>query len=93
MTQKTLYLLQGSYAALEQHIQTLAQVLTTEDSVVLMGDAVLKHQHTVLLQHAHCYALEQDLALLGDVAHQLTTLNYAQFADLVLAHSRHISLK
>jgi sulfur relay protein TusB/DsrH len=93
MTQKTLYLLQGSYAALEQHIQTLTQVLTTEDSVVLMGDAVLKHQHKVLLQHAHCYVLEQDVALLGDLAHQLTTLNYAQFADLVLVHSRHISLK
>lgn len=93
MTQKTMYLLQGNYAAVDQHIQTLAQLLTSEDDVVLMGDAVLKHQHPILQQHTRCYALISDLEILGATTHQLTALDYAQFADLVLQHSRHICLK
>lgn len=93
MTEKTLYLLQGSYAALEQHISTLAQVLTANDSVVLMGDAVLKHQHPIFSTHDACYALKTDLELLTAANHQLNAIDYVQFADLVLQHSRHISLK
>lgn len=93
MTDKTLYLLQSSFAASQQHLQTLTQLMNANDAIVFMGDCVLHYAHPALLKYQAKYALTQDLEILGNIQHSLTAIGYAEFADLCLQFNRCISLK
>lgn len=93
MSDKTLYLIQGSFLTANAHLNKLANILIAPDAVVLMGDAVLHHQHESLSNHLNVYALNQDLEILGSISHDLIAIDYDQFADLSLQFTRCISLK
>jgi sulfur relay protein TusB/DsrH len=93
MSNKTLYLVQSSFHTADTHLNKLANVFTEQDAVVLMGDAVLHHQHETLTHHLNVYALTNDLEVLGQVGHDLINIGYDQFADLCLQFTRCISLK
>lgn len=93
MSNKTLYLVQSNFYAADNHLNKLANVFTEQDSVVLMGDAVLQHQHDVLSSYLNVYALNNDLEILGNVSHDLIGIDYAKFSELCLQFTRCISLK
>lgn len=94
MSDKTLYLIQSTYAATAQILDQLAQIHTTHDQVVLMGEAVLGLEHSFLQNLPQLYVLENDAQLLaGTLPEQIKLLDYAAFADLCLEFSRCISMK
>ena len=93
MSDKTLFLVQSSFHTASQHLNGLSHVLSSEDSIVLMGDAVLHYQHGTLQNFMNVYALYTDLEILGETSHDLISIDYAQFADLCLKFNRCISLK
>lgn len=93
MLNRTLYLVQSNFHAADNHLNKLANVFTEQDTVVLMGDAVLQHQHEALNNYLNVYALNNDLEILGNISHDLIGIDYAKFADLCLQFTRCISLK
>ena len=93
MSNKTLYLVQGTFLTADAHLNKVANILIEQDAVVLMGDAVLHHQHESLSNHLNVYALNQDLEILGNMSHDLIAIDYEQFAELTLQFTRCISLK
>lgn len=93
MSNKTLYLVQSNFYAADNHLNKLANVITEQDTVVLMGDAVLQHQHETLSHYLNVYALNNDLEILGNISHDLISIDYDRFADLCLQFTRCISLK
>jgi sulfur relay protein TusB/DsrH len=93
MSDKTLYLIQSVFHTADQQLSALTHILIENDSVVLMGDAVLHHQHSTLQNFMNVYALTSDLEILGKISHDLIAIDYAQFADLCLKFTRCVSLK
>ena len=94
MSNHTLYLIQSDYAATAQILEQLAQIYTTGDQVVLMGEAVLQLEHASLQNLPKIHMLENDAVLLiQPLPDQVKLLNYADFADLCLEFNRCISMK
>ena len=91
---KTLYLVQSPFSAMEQALGKLQSLYQSGDDVVLMGDVALYIQHTFIQQLACIFVLEQDAGNIA-AAHpsNLETISYARFSELCLSHSRCISLK
>lgn len=94
MTDANLYLIQARFDSTAAILAELNALYAPQDSVVLMGDAVL-HQHHPLCAHLDkIYVLENDVEILnGHLAENLHPIDYAAFATLCLAHQRCISLK
>lgn len=91
----TLYLVQSSFAHTDASINTLLQLYTNGDAVVLMGEAVLFIEDARLKNLTNIYVLEHDAQILADalLPSSIQFINYAEFADLVLNFNRSVSLK
>lgn len=90
----TLYLIQSEYSRTPAILDQLDQIYSTDDAVVLMGDAVLVFDSAQLKDKASVYALENDAEILPNQdLSALKIINYAEFSDLVLSFKRCISLK
>ncbi|WP_180102026.1 DsrH/TusB family sulfur metabolism protein [Acinetobacter sp. YH12126] len=95
MSNSTLYLVQASYANTLQHIQQLASLINPEDSIILMGEAVLHIADEQIQQFGTCYVLENDAEILSKSMNysHMKVIDYAAFTDLCLRFKRCISLK
>ena len=94
MSEKTLYLVQSSFANTENVLNKLTQIYSEQDSIVLMGDAALAIHAQQLQGMAKVYLLENDTQLLASTLnHAFKSINYSEFSDLVLSYTRCISLK
>lgn len=90
----TLFLLQSDHAQSPNKILDLIQLYSPQDSVVVMGDAVLHLNHPQLLEIDQCYMLQTDSDLLIQAPPpNIKIIDYAQFAQLVLQFNRCISIK
>ncbi|NHC02823.1 hypothetical protein G9F31_03420 [Acinetobacter sp. 187] len=94
MSEKTLYLVQSHFANTQSALSKLNQISTQQDSIVLMGDAVLAADSVQLKNTTQLYMLENDAELFASQPHtDIKIINYAEFSDLVLSFQRCISLK
>lgn len=94
MTDANLYLIQASFDGTATSLAQLNAMYAPQDSVVLMGDAVLHQHHPLCAQLDKIYVLENDAEILnGHLAKNVHPIDYAAFATLCLAHQRCISLK
>lgn len=93
MSNQTLYLIQADFHSTKQHLNNLSDSFTEKDTIILLGDAVLQHQHPALQSHLNVYALENDLEILDMTTHDLLSINYDKFAEICLQFNRCISLK
>ncbi|OFE42930.1 DsrH/TusB family sulfur metabolism protein [Acinetobacter towneri] len=94
MTDANLYLIQASFDSTTTSLAQLNAMYAPQDSVVLMGDAVLHQHHPLCAQLDKIYVLENDAEILnGHLAKNVHPIDYAAFATLCLAHQRCISLK
>lgn len=99
MSEATLFLVQASFSALNASLQQLKTLAQPEDSVVLMGDAVLSFTHSEYLSHLtetkKLYVLEAERKqiLHTNFSHAVQVLSYADWADLCLIHQRIVTLK
>lgn len=97
MSEKTLYLVQSHFANTDAMLSKLNQIWSQQDSIVLMGDAVLAVDFEQLLGKSNLYILKNDAELLAsnpktDIS-GIKIINYTEFSDLVLSFQRCISLK
>ena len=94
MSDANLFLIQASFDSTATILAELNALYAPQDSVVLMGDAVLHQQHPLCAQLDKIYVLENDAEILnGHLAENVQPINYAAFATLCLTHQRCISLK
>lgn len=94
MTDANLYLIQASFDSTATSLAQLNAMYAPQDSVVLMGDAVLHQHHPLCAQLDKIYVLENDAEILnGHLAKNVHPIDYAAFTTLCLAHQRCISLK
>lgn len=94
MSNHTLYLIQSNYANTESILTKLNSIITSDDSVVLMGDAVFFSQAVNTQICSNLYVLENDAENIPNVASvDFKIINYDQFSDLILAYTRCITLK
>ena len=64
------------------------------DSIVVIGEALLQIPENILTAFSHIYCLSNEQNLLNDsVKDRMSIIEYSQFADLVLQFERSISLK
>ncbi|MEB3766587.1 hypothetical protein [Acinetobacter sp. MD2] len=93
MQTKTLFLLQAEFKHAATILAQLQQIARPTDPVVLMAEAALWMDLPEILTHP-LYLFKTEAELLGiKIPEQITVLDYAQFSDLLLQHSRCISLK
>ncbi|KWQ05100.1 MAG: DsrH/TusB family sulfur metabolism protein [Acinetobacter harbinensis] len=93
MSNASLYLVQSDFAATPAALAKLQQLYQASDCVVLMGEALLHVQHTVLQQINSVYVLETDVEILaGQQTQNMQLISYAQFAELCLNYTRCIRL-
>ena len=94
MTDANLYLIQARFDSTAAILAELNALYAPQDSVVLMGDAVLHQHHPLCAQLDKIYVLDIDAEIFnGHLAKNVHPINYATFATLCLAHQRCISLK
>ena len=94
MSEAQLYLVQSSFLSTPAVLEQLQALYAPQDSVVLMGDAVLHQTHAICAGLDKIYMLEHDAQMLnGHLAANIQVLDYVAFADLCLAQQRCISLK
>ena len=94
MTDANLYLIQASFDSTATILAELNALYAPQDSVVLMGDAVLHQHHPICAQLDKIFVLDNDAEIFnGHLAKNVHPINYATFATLCLAHQRCISLK
>ena len=76
-------------------IETLARLWQPNDALILFGPAAQGIFDQRLTSFNQVYALQADLDLLGFMPAQVPcqTLDYEQWAQLVLSHQRHITWK
>jgi sulfur relay protein TusB/DsrH len=94
MISPVLYLIQSDYSNTANMLNKVLQLYTSDDSVVLMGEAILFSDQAVLKQLKKIYILENDAEIFCDrQTTDLNILNYSEFADLCLQHKQCITLK
>jgi sulfur relay protein TusB/DsrH len=93
MSNKSLYLVQSTFSVTPSVLAKLQQVYSPEDTIVLMGEAVLQLSHPFLHQLNNVYVLDTDAEVLaGQKTENLQVISYAEFADICLNHTRCIRL-
>lgn len=93
MSNASLYLVQSDFAATPAALAKLQQLYQASDCVVLMGEALLHVQQTVLQQINSVYVLETDVEILaGQQTQNMQLISYTQFAELCLNYTRCIRL-
>lgn len=94
MSNYTLYLIQSNYANTETILTKLNSMITSDDSVVLMGDAVFFSQSVNTQICSNLYVLKNDAENIPNVETvDFKIINYDQFSDLILSYSRCVTLK
>ena len=94
MSNHTLYLIQSNYANTESILTKLNSMITSDDSVVLMGDAVFFSQSVNTQICSNLYVLKNDAENIPNVETvDFKIINYDQFSDLILSYSRCVTLK
>jgi sulfur transfer complex TusBCD TusB component (DsrH family) len=94
MISPVLYLIQSDYSNTANMLNKVLQLYTSDDSVVLMGEAILFSDQAVLKQLKKIYILENDAEIFCDrQTTDLNILNYSEFADLCLQYKQCITLK
>ena len=95
MSGKNLFLVQSSFNSTDTAINKLKNLYSIGDDVVLMGDSVLKIDDLFFQSLDTIYVLENEMSNLGDncTLSNVKIISYDQFSDLVLKHTRSISLK
>ena len=94
MSEHTLFLVQSEFAKTNTCLDQLCQMATAQDTIILMGDAVLFTQDARLETYSIVYILETEMDLIADsLPKHIRVLSYAAFADLVLDFKRCIRLK
>lgn len=94
MTHQTLYLIQSNYASTEMILTKLNALIDSNDSVVLMGDAVFFSQSVNIQICSNLYVLENDAENIPNIGSvDFKIINYDQFSDLILAYTRCVTLK
>lgn len=93
MSNQSLYLVQSTFAATDTTLSKLAQIYSVQDTVILMGEAVLKLSHPFVQQLQGLYILDKDAEILVDqMPENVTVISYAEFADICLQYTRCIRL-
>lgn len=94
MNNQTLYLIQSNFKQTESAFDKLNQIANAEDHVVLLGDAVLFCEHTLLKSFPNLYVLENDAEILPEaLPDSIQKMDYSAFASLVLQFTRCIRLQ
>ncbi|WP_445115633.1 DsrH/TusB family sulfur metabolism protein [Acinetobacter sp. WZC-1] len=94
MSEPTLYLIQSGFNATDGMLRKLEQIHAADDAIVLMGDAVLYADDNRIMHLNHIYVLETDAVIrVTPLPPHIQSINYAEFATLVLNFRRCISLK
>ena len=94
MSKQNLFLIQSDFSTTPSALAKLEKIYHPEDTVILMGEAVL-HQNAEFIQNLdHVYVLETEAENLAqsDLAN-IQVISYAQFADVVLNFKRSIRLQ
>lgn len=92
---KSLYLVQSDYEKTLPILERIETIYSENDSIILMGEAVLHYMNQFLIEKFRIYILESELGLLNEelVPSHIKILNPSQFADLVLEYNRCITFK
>lgn len=92
---KTLYLVQSDYEKTKSVIERIETIYSQNDSIVLMGDAVLHCFHDLLIKKSRIFILESEIDLLSEdiPPPHIKALSSSDFADLILDYTRCISFK
>jgi len=94
MQNTTLFLIQAAYSNAEKVWNDLAAIAQTEDSIVVLSDAVLQLTPSVVKDYSNLYCLSNEQSLLNDdVKEHISVIEYTEFADLVLQFERCVTLK
>jgi len=94
MNLKSLYLIQSNYLDADAILAKFEQIYAVDDAILLMGDAVLWVENAQLTAKKNIFILANDAELLtGPIPAHIQIIDYAAFADLVLAYTRCISFK
>ncbi|ALH96150.1 DsrH/TusB family sulfur metabolism protein [Acinetobacter equi] len=90
----TLFLIQSDFTATPQAIEKLKMMYCPEDVIILMGDAVQFYANTFLQALPKIYLLEADAESLNSLnIPNIEIIQYHDFAEICLQHTRCISLK
>lgn len=93
MSNSTLFLIQGDYSKAPSLLTQLQQMATPQDQIVLMAESVLLYAEPTLEPYT-LYILKADADVLPEVKSQiLNIIDYSEFSNLLLQHTRCISLK
>jgi len=94
MTDKTLFLVQSDYSSTPQALSKLQKLYRPEDTIVLMGEAVLYFSVEWLKECDSLYILRTDTELLiEELPDFIDQIDYLKFADIILQFNRCIRLK
>lgn len=94
MTNQTLYLIQSNYANTEMILTELNTMIDSNDSIVLMGDAVFFNQSLNTQICSNLYVLENDAENVPNIESvDFKIIGYDQFSDLILDYTRFVTLK
>ena len=94
MSNHTLYLIQSNYANTESILTKLNSIITSDDSVVLMGDALFFIFFLNTQICSNLYVLENDAENVPNIESvDFKIIGYDQFSDLILAYTRCVTLK
>ena len=89
-----LFIIQSEFASTPQAIKKLQAVHTPNDVIILMGDAVQFIIDPFLQSLYKIYIIETDLENLPPInMPNVEVIQYNDFADICLQHTRCISLK
>ncbi|WP_111891668.1 hypothetical protein [Acinetobacter sp. MB5] len=93
MSNSTLFLLQGDYSKASALLEQLQQMASPTDSVVLMAESTLLYSHPAV-QSYNCYLLKADTCILPELeSASIQIIDYPDFTELLIQHTRCISLK
>ena len=94
MANTTLFLIQAAYSNTEKVWIDLAEMAQTDDSIIVLGDAVLQITLNIVKDYSNLYCLSNEQTLLNDdVKEHISVIEYTELADLVLQFRRCVTLK
>ena len=94
MQNSTLFLIQAPFSQMDKTWQELSDMANADDSIVIMGDAILQINTSIINRCAGLHCLSNEHSLLADqFKAAVKILDYAQFADLVVQFERCVTLK
>lgn len=94
MKNRTLFIIQSNYMNTDKILVELAQMAQTEDSIVVLGDALLKLTNAIIDIYPNLYCLSNEQTLLNnELKPQFKVIEYSEFANLVLEFENCVSLK